>query len=96
MAIAVFFQLYLNGFIVDWWENIVAIFQHQIWELLPQFLNSAAEFEKYFPELAPVLGSALSERADLRMVVLSSIRSAVRFAQQPDAPAERIVCLHLF
>lgn len=70
--------------------KIFAAVQHQIWELLPQFLNSAAEFEKYFPELAPVLGSALSERADLRMVVLSSIRSAVRFAQQPDAPAERI------
>ncbi|VDM47154.1 unnamed protein product [Toxocara canis] len=64
--------------------------QHQIWELLPNFLNSAAEFEKYFPELAPVLGSALTERTDLRAIVLSSIRSAVRFAQQPDASSDRI------
>ncbi|VDK46717.1 unnamed protein product [Anisakis simplex] len=70
--------------------KIVTTLQHQIWELLPVFLNSAVEFEKYFPELAPILGSALTERADLRMIVLSSIRNAVRFAQQPDAPPERM------
>lgn len=70
--------------------------QKQLWELLPSFLNSSTDFEKSFPELAPILGAALSERPDLRLVILSSLRSALRFALQPDAPQTRVVCCCLF
>ncbi|MFH4975150.1 hypothetical protein AB6A40_001859 [Gnathostoma spinigerum] len=59
--------------------------QMQLWELLPSFLCSPTDFNSSYPELAPVMGAALAERHDLRLVVLSSLRAALRFASQPDA-----------
>uniref|UniRef100_A0A0N5B150 NUC173 domain-containing protein n=1 Tax=Syphacia muris TaxID=451379 RepID=A0A0N5B150_9BILA len=70
--------------------------QKQIWELLPSFLNSTTDFESFFPELAPILGAALPERPDLLLIILSSLRSALRFALLPDAPDTRINLMQRF
>lgn len=62
-----------------------------MWSLLPSLLSSATDFEQNFPQLAEILGKVLLERQDLRLVVLSSLRSALRYALQPDATKERKV-----
>lgn len=57
----------------------------QLWDLLPNLLSSATDFEQNFPHLAQILGKVLLEQRDLRLIVLSSLRSALRYALQPDA-----------
>uniref|UniRef100_A0A914Z5N7 Ribosomal RNA-processing protein 12-like conserved domain-containing protein n=1 Tax=Panagrolaimus superbus TaxID=310955 RepID=A0A914Z5N7_9BILA len=54
----------------------------QYWQILPQLLNSPVDFTEYFPTLAPMIGSALTHRLDLRLVLLRSLRSAIRFAEK--------------
>lgn len=77
-------------------SKIYSTVQKQFWDLLPSFLNSPTDFEKSFPELAPILGAAIPERPDLRLTILSSIRSALRFALQPDAPRTRMELMQRF
>uniref|UniRef100_A0A1I8ELE2 NUC173 domain-containing protein n=1 Tax=Wuchereria bancrofti TaxID=6293 RepID=A0A1I8ELE2_WUCBA len=50
----------------------------QLWDLLPNLLSSATDFEQNFPHLAQILGKVLLEQRDLRLIVLSSLRSALR------------------
>lgn len=66
-------------------------FQDQLWDLLPTLLSSATDFEQNFPYLAEILGRILLEQQDLRMIVLSSLRSALRYALRPDAIETRKV-----
>ncbi|CAJ0919855.1 unnamed protein product, partial [Mesorhabditis belari] len=66
-----------------------SIVQSQLWDLLPSFLASASDFEESFPQLAKVLGVALTERVDLRLIILTGLRAALRFALAPDAPISR-------
>uniref|UniRef100_A0A914Q386 Ribosomal RNA-processing protein 12-like conserved domain-containing protein n=1 Tax=Panagrolaimus davidi TaxID=227884 RepID=A0A914Q386_9BILA len=54
----------------------------QYWQILPQLLNSPIDFTESFPTLAPMIGSALAHRLDLRLVLLRSLRSAIRFAEK--------------
>jgi ribosomal RNA-processing protein 12 len=54
----------------------------QYWQILPQLLNSAVDFSESFPILAPMIGSALAHRLDLRLVLLRSLRSSIRFAEK--------------
>uniref|UniRef100_A0A915PH65 Ribosomal RNA-processing protein 12-like conserved domain-containing protein n=1 Tax=Setaria digitata TaxID=48799 RepID=A0A915PH65_9BILA len=61
----------------------------QLWDLLPNLLSSATDFMQNFPHLAEILGKVLVEQRSLRLIVLSSLRSALRYALQPDAPEER-------
>ncbi|EJD75315.1 hypothetical protein LOAG_17519 [Loa loa] len=57
----------------------------QLWDLLPGLLSSATDFVQNFPHLAEILSKVLLEQRDLRLIVLSSLRSALRYALQPDA-----------
>lgn len=63
--------------------------EHKFWELLPRILQSPNDFEENFPKLAPIIGSALMERADLRLILLASIRSTISFVERPDSPMEQ-------
>lgn len=62
-----------------------------MWGLLPNLLSSATDFIENFPHLAEILNKVLLEQPDLRLIVLSSLRSALRYALQPDATEERKV-----
>lgn len=66
-------------------------FQDQLWDLLPNILSSATDFVENFSYLAEILGKVLLEQRDLRLIVLSSLRSALRCALQPDATAAKKV-----
>uniref|UniRef100_A0A0R3RG81 NUC173 domain-containing protein n=1 Tax=Elaeophora elaphi TaxID=1147741 RepID=A0A0R3RG81_9BILA len=61
----------------------------QLWDLLPNLLSSATDFEQNFPHLAGILDKVLLEQRDLRLIVLSSLRSALRYVLQPDATEAR-------
>ncbi|XP_064631172.1 RRP12-like protein isoform X2 [Lineus longissimus] len=51
--------------------------QNQIWALLSGFCNRPTDLAKSFPTLAKVLGSALTERPELRMEVMSALRKLI-------------------
>uniref|UniRef100_A0A914E8V8 Ribosomal RNA-processing protein 12-like conserved domain-containing protein n=1 Tax=Acrobeloides nanus TaxID=290746 RepID=A0A914E8V8_9BILA len=71
-------------------RKLYSSIERKIWELLPRFLRSPSDFEESLPTLAPVIGSALMERPDLRITLLASIRSAISFAEEePDLSVER-------
>ncbi|VDP14885.1 unnamed protein product, partial [Onchocerca flexuosa] len=57
---------------------------NQLWDLLPVLLSSATDFVQNFPHLAEILDKVLLEQQNLRLIVLSSLRSALRYALQPD------------
>ncbi|CAB3408632.1 unnamed protein product [Caenorhabditis bovis] len=77
-------------------HRLYSTFQFQLWELLPSFCESPSDLETSFPDIAPILGAALQERKDLRMTVLTSLRRALRFSLQPDAPPERVEVMSRF
>ncbi|KAK0406044.1 hypothetical protein QR680_018336 [Steinernema hermaphroditum] len=77
-------------------KRLYTTIESQIWDLLPSFCSSASDFEVSFKEFAPLLGTAINERPDIRPVLLSALRSSLRFALQPDAPAERRAVLENF
>ncbi|GMS85276.1 hypothetical protein PENTCL1PPCAC_7451, partial [Pristionchus entomophagus] len=77
-------------------SRLYSLLQLQLWELLPPFLESPGDFETTFPTLAPILGTAILERRDLRMIVLSGLRAALGFVHQPDAPAARVETMARF
>ncbi|TKR81770.1 hypothetical protein L596_015593 [Steinernema carpocapsae] len=77
-------------------QRLYTMIETQIWDLLPTFCSSANDFETSFREFAPVLGTAINERTDIRLVLLSALRSSLRFALQPDAPAERRAVMESF
>ncbi|GMT15305.1 hypothetical protein PFISCL1PPCAC_6602, partial [Pristionchus fissidentatus] len=77
-------------------SRLYSLLQLQLWELLPPFLESPADFETTFPTIAPILGTAILERKDLRMIVLSGLRAALGFVHQPDASAARVETMARF
>ncbi|XP_045190399.2 RRP12-like protein [Mercenaria mercenaria] len=63
-------------------QNIVAsktyeTLQLQIWSLLPGFCTRPTDLAQSFKGIAKVLGTAISERDDLRMDVMSSLRKLI-------------------
>ncbi|KAF8364016.1 hypothetical protein PRIPAC_90939, partial [Pristionchus pacificus] len=77
-------------------SRLYSLLQLQLWELLPPFFESPSDFETTFPTLAPILGTAILERKDLRMIVLQGVRAALGFVHQPDAPAARVETMARF
>lgn len=53
------------------------VLQHQIWSLLPGFCNETTDVVQAFPGIAKILGSALTERPDLRHDVMTSLRKLI-------------------
>ncbi|KAJ1368617.1 hypothetical protein KIN20_029786 [Parelaphostrongylus tenuis] len=70
-------------------QRLYTTLQAQLWDLLPSFCDSPSDIEKSFPQLAPVLGAALTERCDLRPTILSALRHVLRFCLSSDAFPER-------
>ena len=51
--------------------------QQQIWALLPGFCNKTVDIVEAFPGIAKILGSAITDRPDLRQEVMASIRKLI-------------------
>ncbi|XP_014218682.1 RRP12-like protein [Copidosoma floridanum] len=50
----------------------------QIWALLPSFCNNPPDIKTNFARIAKILGTAISERKDLRLSILSSLRKLIQ------------------
>jgi hypothetical protein len=50
----------------------------QIWDTLPGFLDSTADLEASFKTVAKLLGTALTDRADLRVLVCRALQTAIK------------------
>lgn len=70
-------------------RRLYTMLEMHIWKLLPSFMRSCIDFIEAFPGIAPILGSALMERPDLRLVILASLRNALSFAEELDGSVER-------
>ncbi|XP_063963855.1 RRP12-like protein [Lytechinus pictus] len=53
------------------------VLQSQIWSLLPGFCKNPTDLAVAFKGIAKILGTALNERPDLRLVVCSAIRNLI-------------------
>ncbi|XP_060581938.1 RRP12-like protein [Ruditapes philippinarum] len=75
-------------------QNIVAsktyeALQLQIWSMLPGFCTRPTDLAQSFKGIAKVLGTAISEREDLRMDVMASLRKLINQSiTNDDAKAE--------
>uniref|UniRef100_A0A7E4VCP7 NUC173 domain-containing protein n=1 Tax=Panagrellus redivivus TaxID=6233 RepID=A0A7E4VCP7_PANRE len=63
-------------------SKLYAVIELQIWGILPNLLTTPTDFVDQFVTLAPMIGSALTQRLDLRLVLLKSLRSALRYAEK--------------
>eukprot|EP00039_Didymoeca_costata_P010563 m.142568 g.142568 ORF g.142568 m.142568 type:complete len:1264 (+) comp14880_c0_seq1:1287-5078(+) len=50
----------------------------QVWELLPAFCNHATDVKVYFKNIARMLGSAITDREDLRGIVCSALVTLIK------------------
>ncbi|KAJ8317039.1 hypothetical protein KUTeg_004943 [Tegillarca granosa] len=66
--------------------------QLQIWSLLPGFCTKPTDLAQSFKGIAKVLGSAISDRPDLRMDVMSSLRKLIMKAREKLVDFLRIFC----
>ncbi|VDP34007.1 unnamed protein product [Soboliphyme baturini] len=57
--------------------RVLNIMQWQMWDLLPAFCTSPTDFVQSFPDLAPIIGTALIHRADIRPCLLLALRRVV-------------------
>ncbi|CAH1783394.1 unnamed protein product, partial [Owenia fusiformis] len=64
--------------------------QQQIWSLLPSFCTRPTDIVKSFSSIAKVLGTALTDRQDINMDVMASIRKLILLNKHNDACAEEI------
>ncbi|KAG8237559.1 hypothetical protein J437_LFUL017765 [Ladona fulva] len=53
------------------------LLQAQIWSLLPSFCNGAKDVKTNFKNIAKILGMAISDRKDLRLDVMLSLRRLI-------------------
>ncbi|XP_060526984.1 RRP12-like protein [Cylas formicarius] len=54
----------------------------QLWNLLPCFCNRPVDIREEFKNLAKVLGHAISDRKDLRLAVMASLRKLIAGAKE--------------
>ncbi|KAL3267861.1 hypothetical protein HHI36_007002 [Cryptolaemus montrouzieri] len=53
----------------------------QLWNLLPCFCNNPSDIKENFKTIAKVLGTAISDRKELRLPVMASLRKLIIFAK---------------
>lgn len=53
----------------------------QLWNLLPSFCNQATDIQTGFKGIAKILGMAISDRKELRLAVMASLRKLITAAQ---------------
>ncbi|XP_012287618.1 RRP12-like protein isoform X2 [Orussus abietinus] len=58
-------------------SHTYALLMSQIWALLPCFCNDADDIKDSFKNIARILGSAISEKKDLRLSVMASLRKLI-------------------
>ncbi|KAK0081235.1 hypothetical protein PV325_012542 [Microctonus aethiopoides] len=56
----------------------------QIWALLPSFCNNPRDIKDSFKSIARILGTAISERKDLRLSVMASLRKLITRSVEND------------
>ncbi|XP_011315321.1 RRP12-like protein [Fopius arisanus] len=56
----------------------------QIWALLPSFCNNPRDIKDSFKDLARILGMAISEKKELRLSVMASLRKLITKSQEED------------
>nr|XP_022918045.1 RRP12-like protein [Onthophagus taurus] len=54
----------------------------QLWNLLPSFCNAPTDIKTNFKNIAKVLGTAISERKELRLSVMACLRKLISFAKE--------------
>ena len=62
----------------------------QVWDLLPGFCTGAVDVPASLKRVARVMGSLLTEREDLRLVVLSALRLLVSKSSDDDASRDEV------
>lgn len=66
-------------------ENIGAhvfeLLQLQIWSILPSFCNNAQDVHDNFKSIARILGNLISERKQLRLPAMASLRKLINRSQ---------------
>ncbi|KAK3918716.1 RRP12-like protein [Frankliniella fusca] len=68
---------------------IYELFQAQVWSLLPSFCNHPTDIKDSFKNIARVLGSAISDRKDLRLSVMSALRKLIICTQEAEASPKK-------
>ncbi|XP_022336615.2 RRP12-like protein isoform X1 [Crassostrea virginica] len=58
--------------------------QRQIWSLLPGFCNNPIDLTQSFKGICKILGSAISERGDLRVEVMSGLRKLINKSKEQE------------
>ncbi|XP_066153745.1 RRP12-like protein [Euwallacea fornicatus] len=56
----------------------------QLWSLLPCFCNHPTDIKSEFKSLAKVLGVAISDRKELRLVVMAALRRLIQSAKESE------------
>lgn len=58
------------------------LLESQIWALLPSFCSQPSDVIQVFPSMAKGLGTLLSNRKDLRLIVMSSLRRLIMYSRE--------------
>ncbi|KAK3094601.1 hypothetical protein FSP39_003915 [Pinctada imbricata] len=64
--------------------------QLQVWSFLPGFCTNPVDLKQSFKSIAKVLGTAISDRPDLRMEVMSSLRKLITKSLQDDESKKEV------
>ncbi|KRT79475.1 hypothetical protein AMK59_7163, partial [Oryctes borbonicus] len=54
----------------------------QLWNLLPSFCNAPTDIKTSFKNIARALGTAISDRKELRLAVMASLRKLIAYAKE--------------
>lgn len=60
----------------------------QLWNLLPSFCNHPTDVKENFKSIAKILGTVLSEKKDLKLSVMASIRKLISNAKETEDEEE--------
>lgn len=77
----------------DGTASVYDALQYQIWSLLPNFCDGAMDIATAFPVLARTLGSAITERADIRPLAMQALRSLISSCKDADDRYVVLGCL---
>ncbi|KAI4462006.1 putative nodulin-like protein [Holotrichia oblita] len=54
----------------------------QLWNLLPSFCNAPTDIKSSFKNIAKALGTAISDKKELRLAVMASLRKLISYAKE--------------
>uniref|UniRef100_A0A1B6DDY2 Uncharacterized protein n=1 Tax=Clastoptera arizonana TaxID=38151 RepID=A0A1B6DDY2_9HEMI len=57
------------------------LLETQLWSLLPAFCSQPSDITESFPKMAKGLGGLLSNRKDLRLIIMSSLRHLITYSK---------------